>query len=212
MEAWGSKKVQMYLQLGRDWAQVENFWAGVVAGDQSLAALAERVAWQRQPAAAPLICRGQQLCASSHDETASGGDGTTVPRFRRTFRVSMAYYGLGFQGWAWQPAAAHHSVEGSLQTALQPLCEGNRPRINCAGRTDAGVSAAGQVFSFVSHDRSATAERVLAHINSCPDAIAARPSAASNKPLARDTPALPAKRPWPAGLTRSAGVRSSALE
>eukprot|EP01047_Picozoa_sp_COSAG01_P072526 COSAG01_NODE_11556_length_1904_cov_1.498615_1_plen_472_part_00 len=177
MDSWGSKKVQMYLQLGRDWAQVEVFWASVVAGHRSLESLMERVAWQRG------ACPPLPLPPLSPEGAGKALTAGACGRIPRIWRVTMAYYGPGFQGWAWQPQGEHHSVEGALQSALTPLCAGQRPRIHCAGRTDAGVSAAGQVFSFVSYDGAVTPEHVLAHINGCSDGAAAA-AAAREQPSA----------------------------
>lgn len=40
------------------------------------------------------------------------------------------------------------TVAGCLESALTPLLDGRRPRLACAGRTDAGVSALNQLVSF----------------------------------------------------------------
>lgn len=54
----------------------------------------------------------------------------------------LAYLGGGFAGWQVQPAA--RTVQGELQRALERLA-GVPVRLTGAGRTDAGVHAAGQV-------------------------------------------------------------------
>ena len=60
-------------------------------------------------------------------------------------RLLVAYDGSGFNGWAAQPAA--RTVEGELTRAIDRLHR-ERGEIVVAGRTDAGVHAAGQVVSF----------------------------------------------------------------
>ena len=60
-------------------------------------------------------------------------------------RATVAYHGGGFRGFAAQPG--QRTVSGALAEALQRVLR--RPvEITCAGRTDAGVHAWGQVISF----------------------------------------------------------------
>lgn len=57
----------------------------------------------------------------------------------------VAYDGRGFHGWAAQPAAAGlRTVQGELERVLGHLF-GTAVEVQCAGRTDAGVHATGQV-------------------------------------------------------------------
>ena len=63
----------------------------------------------------------------------------------RTFKVTLAYDGTNFAGWQMQ--AGPRTVQGVLEDALQPI-ENRRVIVHAAGRTDAGVHAAGQVVSF----------------------------------------------------------------
>ncbi|RHW24313.1 tRNA pseudouridine(38-40) synthase TruA [Nocardioides immobilis] len=60
-------------------------------------------------------------------------------------RIDLAYDGTDFHGWAAQPAL--RTVQGDLTTALATVLR--RPagglQVVCAGRTDAGVHARGQV-------------------------------------------------------------------
>lgn len=63
----------------------------------------------------------------------------------RTFKLTVAYEGTDFAGWQLQ--AGPRTVQGVIEEALRPI-EGARVVVTAAGRTDAGVHAAGQVISF----------------------------------------------------------------
>lgn len=63
----------------------------------------------------------------------------------RTFKVTLAYDGTSFAGWQLQ--AGPRTVQGVFEDALLPI-EDRRVVVHAAGRTDAGVHAAGQVVSF----------------------------------------------------------------
>ncbi len=67
----------------------------------------------------------------------------------RTVRLTLAYDGTGFRGWARQ--GGQRTVEGMLSDALERILR-TAPRLSVAGRTDAGVHARGQVVSFVVGD------------------------------------------------------------
>ena len=58
-------------------------------------------------------------------------------------RLDLAYEGTDFSGWAEQPG--RRTVQGVLQDALGVLTRSAPPRVQVAGRTDAGVHARGQV-------------------------------------------------------------------
>ncbi len=58
-------------------------------------------------------------------------------------RIDLAYDGTGFRGWAIQPGL--RTVEGDLSDALALALRVPRVVLVCAGRTDAGVHARGQV-------------------------------------------------------------------
>lgn len=60
-------------------------------------------------------------------------------------RLTLAYDGTGFRGWAYQ--RDQRTVEGALRGALSRVL-GSTPRVSVAGRTDAGVHARAQVASF----------------------------------------------------------------
>lgn len=59
-------------------------------------------------------------------------------------RLTLAYDGTDFRGWARQ--GGQRTVQGVLELALQRV-GGEVPRLSVAGRTDAGVHARGQVVS-----------------------------------------------------------------
>ncbi len=58
-------------------------------------------------------------------------------------RLDLGYDGGGFAGWATQPGA--RTVQETLETALATALRIERVRTTCAGRTDSGVHARGQV-------------------------------------------------------------------
>jgi tRNA pseudouridine38-40 synthase len=58
-------------------------------------------------------------------------------------RLDVAYDGSGFHGWAAQPGL--RTVEGDLAGALATVLRVPEVSLTCAGRTDAGVHARGQV-------------------------------------------------------------------
>ena len=58
-------------------------------------------------------------------------------------RLELGYDGAGFSGWARQPG--RRTVQGELETALGRVLRLESVSVTCAGRTDAGVHARGQV-------------------------------------------------------------------
>ena len=74
------------------------------------------------------------------DGAGVAGEGDTV-----RVRFDLAYEGTDFAGWAKQPGL--RTVQGELESALHRLYSGvgELPALVVAGRTDAGVHAAGQV-------------------------------------------------------------------
>jgi tRNA pseudouridine38-40 synthase len=74
----------------------------------------------------------------------SGGNETPDAGSRR-FRLDIAYDGTQFNGWSRQPS--QRTVQGVLEAALASIFTSAppAPTLSVAGRTDAGVHAAGQV-------------------------------------------------------------------
>jgi tRNA pseudouridine38-40 synthase len=58
-------------------------------------------------------------------------------------RLDLAYDGGGFHGWAAQPGL--RTVQGELEQALVTVLRRESAPVTCAGRTDTGVHARGQV-------------------------------------------------------------------
>ncbi len=58
-------------------------------------------------------------------------------------RIDLAYDGGDFHGWARQPGL--RTVQGDLETALETALRVPDVSVTCAGRTDTGVHARGQV-------------------------------------------------------------------
>lgn len=58
-------------------------------------------------------------------------------------RIDLAYDGAGFHGWATQPGL--RTVQDDLQRALATALRLPAAEVTCAGRTDTGVHARGQV-------------------------------------------------------------------
>src|SRR5262245_11792514 len=63
----------------------------------------------------------------------------------RTFKITLSYDGTNYVGWQRQANAV--SVQQIVEEAFAPLVDGVGPTVAGAGRTDAGVHAAGQVAS-----------------------------------------------------------------
>ena len=65
-------------------------------------------------------------------------------------RMDLAYDGTDFHGWATQPGL--RTVQGTLEAALATLLRLPEVSVVCAGRTDAGVHARGQVIHLDADD------------------------------------------------------------
>jgi tRNA pseudouridine38-40 synthase len=63
----------------------------------------------------------------------------------RNLKLTVRYDGTDFQGWQTQPG--FRTVQETLEEAIAAITQEKRVRVNCAGRTDAGVHALGQVVN-----------------------------------------------------------------
>jgi len=80
------------------------------------------------------------------------------------WRIDLGYDGTAFSGWASQ--VDRRTVQGELETWLGRVLQAESPRLVCAGRTDAGVHARGQVAHFdIDPAVVADAEAVLRRLN-----------------------------------------------
>lgn len=75
----------------------------------------------------------------------SGAPRASGSRPMSVVRLTLAYDGTGFRGWARQ--GGQRTVQGVVEDALERFL-GEVPTLAVAGRTDAGVHARGQVVSF----------------------------------------------------------------
>ena len=80
-------------------------------------------------------------------------------------RIDLAYDGSGFHGWAAQPGL--RTVQGELSAALATALRVPDVEVVCAGRTDTGVHARGQVV----------------HLDVAPDVLAGSAGRSQNPPL-----------------------------
>lgn len=109
----------------------------------------------------------------------------TKQRVRTTWALTLAYFGPAFSGFAWQADAPLPTVSGALQEAIKPLLRGRHSlRLSCAGRTDAGVSATGQLASFYSWQPIEESELAAAIYAAAPAPGALRLVAARRVPRA----------------------------
>jgi tRNA pseudouridine38-40 synthase len=77
------------------------------------------------------------------------------------FKLTVEYDGTDYHGWQIQPAGP--TIQGVLEAAIQQML-GEPVRVAAAGRTDAGVHAAGQVVSFTLQ-REALPDTLLRGLN-----------------------------------------------
>ncbi|WP_437186284.1 tRNA pseudouridine(38-40) synthase TruA [Planctomicrobium sp. SH668] len=69
---------------------------------------------------------------------------------QKNIRIRIAYDGARYAGWQVQPNL--ETVQGHVEAAIQSL-SGEEVRLLCAGRTDSGVHALGQVANFYTTSR-----------------------------------------------------------
>jgi len=86
----------------------------------------------------------------------------------RNIKFTIAYDGTDFSGWQAQPGQP--TVQGALTDVLEKLTE-RRLTIYAAGRTDAGVHAAGQVVNFRTQSPLTTEEFQRAFNSLLPSSI-----------------------------------------
>lgn len=70
-----------------------------------------------------------------------------TPEEQATWKVTLAYVGTDFSGWARQPGL--RTVQETVERAIGQILGGLPVSLSVAGRTDAGVHALAQVASFV---------------------------------------------------------------
>jgi tRNA pseudouridine38-40 synthase len=87
------------------------------------------------------------------------------------FALGVEYDGSDFSGWETQPA--QRTVQSSLESALSSVADSPVSTI-CAGRTDAGVHALGQVVHFDSAAERAPHEWVRGANSNLPDDVCVR--------------------------------------
>jgi len=105
----------------------------------------------------------------------------------RTYRLVVEYDGTDFSGFQFQPH--ERTVAGVLESALSQLFD--RPlKLTAAGRTDAGVHAAGQVVSFVAGDRFPIEKLALALNAALPPDLSVRDAAVAADGFSARTAAL----------------------
>ncbi len=90
-----------------------------------------------------IIPENKEACPSG--EASAGATEGWSSTSSRTLALTVAYNGAPFCGFARQPGQL--TVQGELEQALALLFR-REVETTCAGRTDAGVHAAGQVVSF----------------------------------------------------------------
>jgi tRNA pseudouridine38-40 synthase len=110
----------------------------------------------------------------------------------RVIKLTLAYDGTDFHGWARQRDPSIRTIEGELTAQLERILQ-EPVKLSVAGRTDAGVHARGQVASFatasaVHPDRLRKAvntalapEVVVVHARHAPDGFDARFSATARE-------------------------------
>jgi tRNA pseudouridine38-40 synthase len=89
----------------------------------------------------------------------------SMSRTERNIKLLVAYDGTDFSGWQRQDGGKERTAQGLLEAALAKLHK--KPvNLSAAGRTDAGVHAAGQVANFHTDIQNMAAERFVPALNS----------------------------------------------
>ena len=78
-------------------------------------------------------------------------------------RIDLSYDGSDFHGWATQPGL--RTVQGTLEGALTTVLRVPAVTLVCAGRTDTGVHARGQVVHLDLPEESTYDEKLLRRLN-----------------------------------------------
>lgn len=78
-------------------------------------------------------------------------------------RIDLSYDGSEFHGWATQPEL--RTVQGTLEAALATVLRLPSAAVVCAGRTDTGVHARGQVVHVDLPDDASYDDRLLRRLN-----------------------------------------------
>jgi tRNA pseudouridine38-40 synthase len=91
-----------------------------------------------------------------------------------TYRVVVEYDGTDFCGFQFQPQV--RTVAGTLERVFSRLFD-REVKVSCAGRTDAGVHAVGQVVSFRAHDAFPIDKFRLAANSALPEDLSVRDAA-----------------------------------
>lgn len=132
---WWEAEAQAYLSEQRDWDAVCSAMHAAISsedaplpGDEALPPPPGPLPpWTTPSERAPAKCKSR----------------------RETWAATVAYFGPAFASFTWRPEAPSSTVIGCVQQAITPLLQGkSSPVVSSAGRTDAGVSAVGQLLTF----------------------------------------------------------------
>ncbi|MCL1901283.1 MAG: tRNA pseudouridine(38-40) synthase TruA [Endomicrobia bacterium] len=94
------------------------------------------------------------------------------------FKCAVEYDGTLFNGWSKQPG--QRTIQEEIEKALNNILN-SETNITCAGRTDKGVHALGQVINFET-EREISPEKLIVRLNSLlPDDIAIKSSAKTSE-------------------------------
>ena len=87
----------------------------------------------------------------------------------RNLKLTIRYDGTDFHGWQTQPGL--RTVQETVEAAIAAITREERVRVNCAGRTDSGVHAHGQVGNVFTATRLDPAKLVKAVNSQLPDDV-----------------------------------------